>query len=148
MLLPDVNVLIYAHRTDARDHPAYAAWLSRLAQGREPFGLSELVIVGFLRIVTNPRAFRDPTPADAAWDFVDEVCARPGCRLLRPGSRHLEIFRDLCRATRAEGPFIADLQHAAVAIEHGCEWVTADADFARIPGLRWRHPLAATGGGR
>jgi toxin-antitoxin system PIN domain toxin len=148
MLLPDVNVLIYAHRADARDHSAYAGWLGRLVAGPEPFGLSELVVVGFLRIVTNPCAFRDPTPGDVALAFIDELCARPGCRLVRPGPRHIEIFRELFRATKAKGAFVADLQHAAVAMEHGCQWVTADADFARIPGLRWRHPLAPDPVGR
>jgi toxin-antitoxin system PIN domain toxin len=141
MLLPDVNVLIYAHRQDADEHAAYAAWLRRLVEGREPFGMSEMVLVGFLRIVTNARAFQRPTPTDVALSFVDQIVARPGCRLLRPGERHFEIFRGLCQATGATGALIADLQHAALAIEHGCEWVTNDADFARIPDLRWRHPL-------
>jgi toxin-antitoxin system PIN domain toxin len=141
MLLPDVNVLIYAHRQDADEHAAYATWLRRLVEGREPFGMSEMVLVGFLRIVTNARAFLVPTPADMALNFVDQLVGRPGCRLLRPGDRHFEIFRDLYQATGATGALIADLQHAALAIEHGCEWVTNDADFARIPDLRWRHPL-------
>lgn len=141
MLLPDVNVLIYAHREDARDHGVYADWLRRLAEAIEPFAISELVLGGFLRIVTNPRAFRNPTPWEAALSFVDEIVARPVCRLVRPGPRHWAIFRDLYANTHATGSFVADLQHAAVAIEHGCEWVTNDSDFARIPGLRWRHPL-------
>ncbi|HEY5089316.1 MAG TPA: type II toxin-antitoxin system VapC family toxin [Polyangia bacterium] len=143
MFLPDVNVLIYAHRKDAEEHAAYASWLRRLVEGREPFAMSELVLVGFLRITTNARAFRVPTPSDVALAFVDEICRKPGCRLVRPGERHFEIFRDLYKVTGAVGARIADLQHAAVAIEHGCEWVTCDADFARIPDLRWRHPLQA-----
>ena len=141
MLLPDVNVLVYAHRKDAEAHASYAAWLKRLAEGPEPFALSELVLVGFLRLVTNARAFREPTPPETALDFVDRLVARPGCRVVRPGERHFEIFRRLYVATRARGAFVADVQHAAVALEHGCEWVTCDGDFARIPGLRWRHPL-------
>jgi toxin-antitoxin system PIN domain toxin len=143
MLLPDVNVLIYAHRKDAQDHGDYAAWLRRLVEGPEPFAMSELVLVGFLRIVTDARAFRVPTPPEVALAFVDEILARSGCRLVRPERRHFDIFRALYRATGATGARVADLQHAAVAIEHGCEWLTCDADFARIPDLRWRHPLAA-----
>ncbi len=141
MLLPDVNVLIYAHRKDAEEHSSYASWLRRLVDGPEPFAMSELVLVGFLRIVTNARAFRAPTPPEVALAFIDEIRGRNGCRLVRPGDRHFEIFRSLYRATGATGSRIADLQHAAVAIEHGCEWITCDADFARIPDLRWRHPL-------
>jgi toxin-antitoxin system PIN domain toxin len=142
MLIPDVNVLVYAHRLDSPEHGAYAGWLQRLARGVEPFALSELVLSGFLRLVTNPRVFRQPTPIERALDFVDQLCTRPTARLVRPGSQHWNIFTDLCRQTGGRGAFLADLYHAAVAIEHGCEWVTADADFARIPGLRWRHPLA------
>jgi len=141
MLLPDVDVLIYAHRKDADEHAAYAAWLRRVAEAREPFAMSELVLVAFVRIVTSPRAFRAPTPPDVALAFVDAIVERPSCRTVRPGERHLAIFRELYRATGATGALIADLQHAAVAIEHGCEWVTCDGDFARIPDLRWRHPL-------
>jgi predicted nucleic acid-binding protein len=70
------------------------------------------------------------------------ITGHPGCRLVRPGPRHWGIFRELCAKTKAGGAFVADVYHAAVAIEHGCEWVSNDADFARIPGLRWRHPLA------
>jgi toxin-antitoxin system PIN domain toxin len=143
MLAPDVNVLVYAHRLDSPEHAAYAAWLQRLATGAEPFALSELVLSGFLRLVTNTRVFRQPTPPARALDFVDQLCGRPTARMVRPGPKHWAIFTDLCRQTGGRGAFLADLYHAAVAIEHGCEWITADADFARVPGLRWRHPLAA-----
>lgn len=142
MLVPDVNVLVYAHREDAPEHDAYATWLRELVTAAEPFALSELVLVGFLRLVTNHRVFREPTPADVAMNFLDQLLARPTCRQIRPGPRHWEIFANLYTATRATGAFVADVQHAAVVIEHGCEWVTSDGDFARIPGLRWRHPLA------
>lgn len=145
MLLPDVNVLIYAHRPEAQNHAAYARWLTELATGREPFGLSELVAFGFFRVVTNRRAFLAPTPPALAMQFLDELMARPGCRLIRPGPQHFGIFRELCSKTAAAGAFVADVYHAALAIEHGCEWVTSDGDFARIPGLRWRHPLAPRG---
>jgi toxin-antitoxin system PIN domain toxin len=142
MILPDVNVLVYAHRADAHEHSAYADWLQKVVTGSEPFALSELVLAGFLRIVTNRRAFKVPTPPETAMAFVEELTKQPGCRLLAPGPRHWTIFQDLYRATKASGALVSDVYHAAVAIEHGCEWVTNDADFARIPGLRWRHPLA------
>jgi toxin-antitoxin system PIN domain toxin len=141
MLCPDVNVLIYAHRTDSPEHVAYARWLTQVATGVEPFAMSELCMVGFVRIVTNPRAFRQPTSPQRALDFLERITARSHCRRVRPGDNHFEIFQALVRETGATGPFVADLQHAAVAIEHGLEWVTNDGDFARVPGLRTRHPL-------
>jgi toxin-antitoxin system PIN domain toxin len=141
MLAPDVNVLIYAHRAESPEHAAYARWLLELATGDEPFGLSELVLSGVLRIVTNPRVFRTPTPLETALAFSTQLLSRPNAARLRPGARHFEIFQRLCRDTRATGKLVADAYHAALALEHGCEWVTTDADFGRFPGLRWRHPL-------
>ena len=142
MLLPDVNVLIYAHRSDScEDHAAYAEWLTALASGYEPFAVSSLALAGFVRIVTNPRIFRRPSTLDEAFAFIDELVARPNARVVHPGQRHLEIFEDLCRRSRATATLVADAQHAAVAVEHGCILVTTDADFDRFPGLRWQHPL-------
>ena len=141
MVLPGVNVLIYAHRTESPEHQAYARWLTDLAVGREPFGLSELVLFGVVRIVTNPRIFKTPTPPATAMAFARSLLDRPRGVRLRPGPRHFEIFDDLCTRTGATGKPVADAYHAALAIEHGCEWISTDADFGRFPGLRWRHPL-------
>lgn len=142
MLLPDVNVLIYAHRAESPEHAAYARWLTDLASGREPFALSELVLGGVIRIVTNPRVFRTPTPLETVMAFVRALLDRPNAVRVRPGPRHYGIFEDLCRQTGATGKLVADAYHAALAVEYGCEWVSTDADFGRFPGLRWRHPLA------
>ncbi len=142
MIVPDVNVLIYAHREESNDHPAYAGWLTDLVGGEEPFAVSEVALHGFVRIVTNPRVFPEPTPLASALAFVSELFKRPRCVRLRPGPGHWLIFERLCRQARVKGKLVADAYHAAVAIEHGCELVTTDADFARFPGLRWSHPLA------
>ena len=145
MFLPDVNVLIYAHRTDScADHPAYARWLTDLATGYEPFAVSSLAIAGVVRITTNPRIFRKPSTLDEVFAFVGELTARPNARLVHPGPRHIEIFEDLCRRSDAAGKLVAGAHHAAVAIEHGCTFVTTDSDFDRFPGLRWQHPLRKT----
>mgnify|MGYP001048700107 CR=1 FL=1 len=142
MLVPDVNVLIYAHRSDSSvDHPAYAVWLTDLATGHEPFALSSLALAGLVRIVTNPRVFRRPSSLDEVFAFIGELVARPNARVVHPGPRHLVIFEDLCRRSGATGKLVADAHHAAVAVEHGCTLATTDADFDRFPGLRWRHPL-------
>ena len=142
MKLCDVNVLVYAHRTDSSpDHSRYAEWLTTLATGPSFFALSESVLGRFVRIVTNPRIFRDPTPTAEAFRFCEELRQRPNARILTPGQAHWEIFRGLCQAVDARGKLVADAQHAALAIECGCEWITTDADFSRFPGLRWSHPL-------
>ena len=138
--MPDVNVLVYAHREETAEHGRYAAWLIDLATGPEPFALSEPVLQGFLRIVTNPRIFDPPSTIPQAFEFLDALLERSGCHLVGTGPRHWAIFRRLCEGGKLRGKIIADAAHAAVAIESGCEWVTADTDFARFtPLLRWRH---------
>lgn len=142
MFLPDVNVLIYAHRSDScDDHLAYARWLTDLATSYEPFALSSLALTGVVRIVTNRRIFKRPSTHDEVFDFVGELAARPNARVVHPGPQHLTIFEDLCRRSGATAKLAADAHHAAVAIEHGCTMVSTDSDFDRFPGLRWQHPL-------
>lgn len=143
MIMPDVNVLLYAHRREYPDHPNYASWLTQVATGQEPFALSELVGSAFIRIVTNPRAFEPITPPGTAVAFITQLRRRPNCMVVRPGPRNWEIFTSLCEQTGAGGKLVADAYHAALAIEHGCEWLTNDGDFARFAQLRWRHPLRA-----
>ena len=142
MLLPDVNVLIYAHVEDSiSDHADYAAWITHLATGPEPFALSVQVLSGFIRVVTNPRVFDPPSTLDQSFAFVSALVERPTARIVGPGPDHLDILEQLCRESGATGKLVADAQHAAIAIEHGCTMVSTDSDFNRFPGLRWQHPL-------
>jgi len=141
MQLPDVNVLLYAHREDAPEHERYAGWLQALTSSDEPFALSDVVLSGFLRIVTNQRIFDPATPMDTALAFCQRLVDWPRASLITPSRRHWELFTGLCHDIK--GPLVTDAYIAALAIEHGCELVTTDGDFARFPGLRWRHPLAA-----
>ena len=143
MELPDINVLIYAHREDAREHDRYAAWLRRLAAGPEPFALSSFTLGGFLRIVTNPRIFDPATPMEVAISFCEKLLERSQAVLIQPSRRHWSILVELLRRTEIRGAGVSDAHLAALAIEHGCELVTSAGDFARFPDLRWRHPLAA-----
>ncbi len=140
MQMPDVNVLVYAHREETPDHNRYAAWVKELASNPEPFALSELVLHGFLRVATNRRIFDPPSTSAQALRFIDALLDRPGCCMIQPGPDHWTIFRQLCTDGQLKGNLVADAAHAAVAIESGCEWVTADTDFARFaPLLRWKH---------
>jgi toxin-antitoxin system PIN domain toxin len=139
----DVNVLVYAHRVDAvPDHPLYADWLRVLASSPAKFGVSEAVLAGFVRVVTNPRIFREPTSVEVALDFCKHLHTRSNAVILKPGQRNWEIFDSLCRQTKATGKLTADAWHAALAIEYGCQWNSTDSDFARFPGLDWKHPLS------
>jgi toxin-antitoxin system PIN domain toxin len=144
MILPDVNILVYAHRSDTPTHQACRTWLENLVNSDTAYGLSDIVLSGFLRIVTHPRIFRQPSPIDKALAFVEELRSQPHCMPIRPGQRHWEIFVRLCRECAAKGNLVADAFLAALAIEWGCECVTTDRDFSRFTGLRWRHPPDVT----
>lgn len=141
MILPDVNVLVYAHREDTDDHPRYRAWLTELVDSPRAYGLCDHVLSGFLRVVTHPRVFREPSSLDDALGFVREIRERPGRVRIVPGDRHWGIFRELVRSVDARGNLIPDAYFAALAIESGSEWITTDRDCARFPGLSWSHPL-------
>ena len=142
MILPDVNVLVYAHREDAENHAAYRDWLGGVVNADEAYAVSDLVLSGFVRVVTHPRVFREPSPIGAALAFAAELLGQPHCVPVRPGARHWGIFGRLCRESGARGNLVPDAFLAALAIEAGCEWITTDRDFSRFRGLRWRHPLA------
>lgn len=137
----DVNVLVYAHRPESDRHEQFRLWLDEARRAREPLGLWDLVLSGFLRVVTNPRVFREPTPLDVGLAFVESLRAGPACMTVAAGDRHWPIFVDLCRRVGAAGNRVPDAYLAALAIEHGATLETADRGFARYPGLRWEHPL-------
>jgi toxin-antitoxin system PIN domain toxin len=141
VIFADVNVFVYAFRVDSPRHGDYREWLAARIGGYESFGLSELVLSGVQRILTHPKIFSPPTPPEKALAFIEALRGAPNGVLLAPGPRHWGIFTHLCRTANAKGNLVADAYLAALAIEHGCEWVTTDRDFARFPGLRYRHPL-------
>jgi toxin-antitoxin system PIN domain toxin len=142
MILIDVNVMVYALRPDAVDHAKYRKWLEETLDSGSVCGLSDVALSGVVRILTHPRIFRDPTPLDVALGFATYLREHPGCVLVPTGERHWGIFARLCKVAGAKGNLISDAYFAALAIESGAEWITADHDYSRFPGLRWRHPLA------
>jgi len=141
LLRVDVNVLVYAHAEDAPRHPEHRDWLRRMVESESAYGMSDLVLSGFLRVVTNPRAFDTPMPMERALAAAEALRSRPNCVVVSPAERHWEIFGRLCREAGVKGNLIPDAYFAALAIESGSEWITTDRDYSRFPGLRWRHPL-------
>lgn len=137
----DVNLLVYAHRSDVPDHHRFRRWLEESRRADEPLALSSLVLSGFLRIVTHPKVFQVPTPLDAALDFTEMLRSSPSVVPIGPGPRHWDIFTRLCRSAEVRGNLLPDAYLAALAIEAGATWYSADRGFARFTGLRWRHPL-------
>jgi len=141
MLLVDVNVLVFAYRTEAHDHLAYRDWLERALESGSPCGFPDLVLSAVVRLLTHPRIYREPTVLESALKYVEWLREHPTCLPVSPGPRHWQIFITLCRSTSVRGALVTDAYFAALAIEAGAEWITTDRDYARFPGLRWRHPL-------
>ena len=140
MIFIDVNVLVYAQRQDGLDHVKYRDWLNTYS-AKHSFAVADVILSGYLRILTHPKIFNPPTPPEFAWKSVEEIRSHPRAALIAPGPGHWAIFRSLCEGADAKGNLIPDAYIAALAIEHGLELVTTDRDYARFPGLKWRHPL-------
>lgn len=139
MILPDINFLIYAHRADSPFHEQALNFFKKIVSSPAPFALSSFASGGFIRIVTNHRIFQDPTPLSQAISFVESLLALENCRLVEPGERHWKIFRSFLEEAGATGNLVSDAYLAAIAVEHGCELLTNDADFRKFSGLKIEH---------
>ena len=138
MQSPEVNVLVNAFREDSIHHDRCRQWLETTCDGREPVGVSKLVLSGVLRVLTHVRVLHPPNSPEEALAFVDAVLGPPNVTPLRPGSSPWRIFRGLLATRHQRGNQIPDAYHAALAIEQYCEWVTLDQGFLTYPGLRCR----------
>jgi len=142
MILPDLNLLLYAYNTDSPDHLAARLWWAQvLNQDEPPIGLAWTVILGFLRISTNRGAFPKPFTASEATAIVRSWLAQPSVRIIVPGERHADIFLGLLDETGVAGNLTTDAHLAALAIEYRAEIATTGGDFHRFRGVRWFNPL-------
>lgn len=141
MMLMGVNVLVYAHREDAKDHIAYRDWLEFVINSNVAYGFSELVLSGFVRVVTHPKVFEIPSSLEKAFAFAQQIKTADHAICFAPGKNHWELFLQCSKQIAAQGNDIPDAYHAALAMEWDCEWITTDKSFRRFKGLRVRHPL-------
>ena len=141
MLCVDVNVLVYAHRADLPEHSMYRPLLEQLANGDEPLGLPDLVLSGFVRVMTNRRIFTEPTSSNDVWAAVERLLAAPAAMRLGAGERHWTLFRQLVADIDARGNDVTDAYLAAYSLERNATLLSADRGFARFQRLRWNHPL-------
>ena len=138
MPVPDVDVLDAAYWRDHDDHEVARSWLETATASTETLGVTDSVLAAVVRIVTNPRIFRTPTPRAQVLEQLGRL--REASHVVRPGRSWWSIFTRLCEQADARGPLVADAAYAATAIEAGATWVTFDRDFARFPVLRWQAP--------
>jgi len=142
MIIPDVNVLVYAHDAESPRQERAIAWWEAAVEGAEPVGLPWAVILGFARVVTHRGIFKKPVSIAAAADRVQEWLDHPNVHVITPGRGHAAMVFKLLEEAGAAGNLTPDAHLAALAIEYKAELVSTDTDFARFPGLRWVNPLA------
>lgn len=143
MILVDANLLVYAHVSTFPQHPRARDWLDGQLSGGAPVGLPWPSLLGFLRLVTNPRVFPQPEPLGDAWRQVRAWLGAEAAWIPQATERHREVLGGLIAAGGVQANLVPDAHLAALAIEHGLLLCSADGDFARFPDLRWLNPLAA-----
>ena len=143
MILIDANILIYASNAETDQHAAAYDWLDGQLAGSAPVGLPWASLLAFLRIATNPRAFRSPLTMSTAWEQVSSWLSVETVWAPEPTDRHAAVLANLLALPGVHGNLVPDAHLAALAIEHGLTLCSTDGDFARFPGLNWRDPLAS-----
>lgn len=138
MILLDVNLLVYAHDGNSPAHERARLWLDARLSGSAPVGFPWPVLVGFLRLVTNPRIFERPW---SAWRTIQDWLCCPVAWIPQPTERHREVLGALLAGHGVRANLVPDAHLAALAIEHGLVLCSTDGDFARFEGLRWQNPL-------
>lgn len=141
MIVPDINLLVYAYNVDATQHNTALNWWRGLLSGRESIGIPWVVSTGFVRVITIPGILTSPLTTTTAADYVSEWFSHDHIAPLNPGDGHMVLFRQNLAIAGSGANLVTDAHIAAVAMEHNAEVHTNDADFAKFPGLRWRNPL-------
>ena len=141
MIVPDLNLLVYAHNDGIPLHEPARRWWEDLVNGTDRIGVPWIVSTGFVRLLTHPRVLSHPASPDRAVDLVAEWFRFPNVMALNPGGQHLAIFRNMLAAAGVGADLVTDVHIAALAIENQAELHSNDSDFGRFPGLRWRNPI-------
>jgi uncharacterized protein len=143
VIIPDLNLLLYAYDAASTNQAAAAAWWEGCINGGQPVGLPHVVLFGFLRLATSARVFVSPMSVEESVDCVRAWLARPHVVEAEGGPEHVASVLDLLQRVGGGGNLSTDAQIAAVALHHGATLYTNDSDFRRFPGLRTKNPLAA-----
>jgi len=140
VIVPDVSVLIHAYNADSARHAKVRRWWEETLSGTRQVGLPLVSVLGFIRIMTNPRFGLNPMPVRKCLDHVRAWLAVPVVRILTPGEGHVETVFRLIEQLGVAGNLTTDAHLAALAIEYRAELASTDVDFGRFPGLRWVDP--------
>jgi hypothetical protein len=141
VILPDVNLLVYAYNSDAPFHAQAKRWWEACMDGSQPVAIPWVVALGFARLMTSRAVMQRPMDIEVALGHLGRWLERPSVLILHPGPRHLPILASFCNAGILRGSLLTDAHIAALAIENQAVVQSNDSDFSRFPGLRWTNPL-------
>jgi len=143
VIIPDVNLLLYAVIDAFPQHKKARLWWEQAVNSDEMIGLTDPAIFGFLRISTNPRLLKPPLSAEDAVGHVERWLAQPNVRWAVPGAQHHRLTFGYLRSAGTAGNLTTDVQLAAIAVEWEATVYSNDSDFARFEDVRWLNPLTA-----
>lgn len=138
MIVPDVNVLINAFHTEAPRHDEARIWLTNALEGRESLGLLDVVVTGFIRIMTHPRVLKKPLTSNEAVEAINTVMQSPNTVLIHGSGLSWQIFSELVSLHKLSAADIPDAWIAATVIAEEAILVSDDRGFARFRDLNWR----------
>jgi len=141
MKVVDANILLYAVNQDSAHHGPMRSWWEDAVNGDEPVGLCWIVLLAFMRISTNSRAFAQPLSPEQSIAAVDGWLSHPNVRTVTERDHHWAVFRRLLEEAGTAGNLTTDAHLASLAISHGAVLASCDSDFARFRGLQWENPL-------
>lgn len=141
MILPDVNLLVYAYDETSKCHSRAKPWWENQLNGSRMIGLAWVTLLGFIRLLTNPRIFENPYSPREIMAIVKIWLEQPQVKIVHPSDQHFRLLASLTEHIGTAGNLTTDAHLAALAIERGFVLHTTDADFARFPGLKWKNPL-------
>lgn len=141
MIVPDINLLVYAYNREAREHEKSRRWWEGCLNGSTIIGLPWITAAGFIRLMTHPKVLINPMPVEVAVDQVNQWMNQPSVRILNPGPRFAKLFFEFLKHLGTGGNLVTDAQLAAFSVENQAELHSADSDFSRFSGLRWKNPI-------
>ena len=144
MIVPDINLLLYAYNDGAQQHDSARLWREELVNGDEIVGIPWIILTGFVRLSTNPRVLASPIAPEEAIGHVQDWLQFAHIVPLNPGDQHLIYLRRILDSIGTVGNLVTDAHIAAFAMEHQAEVHSNDSDFARFPGLRLHNPLVTS----
>jgi uncharacterized protein len=142
VIVVDANLLIYSYDTDSPNHKKSRAWVERIFSDVQPVGLPWQTVCAFLRVISNRKLPGSRLTVEQAAEIVEEWLAQPNVRIIVAGEEHWSILKRMMVEGLALGPLVSDAELVALTVEYGGVLYTADRDFARFPGLRWKNPLS------